>query len=258
MKKQLSPNNPFGYTDAGYLWEVINERPPGRHLDYGAHDGRVLKGLAKTARITEGVGLDMNATAVASRQYELPDSVKLVSIAKNESLPFPDASFDSVSMLGVIEHIADQKRILKELARVLKPNGVFVASVPKKHVFSFLDMGNFKFVFPRIHRFFYTSKFSEDDYHKRYVECANGLFGDIEVDKMWHEHFSVGELEALLGQADFRLAEIDGTGLFTRPLTMIQYFAPRFLRRSLSRLMKKDAKRFESNDLVVTARPAGF
>jgi ubiquinone/menaquinone biosynthesis C-methylase UbiE len=44
-------------------------------------------------------------------------------------LPFPDASFEAVTAISVIEHGYQEDRLLNELSRVLKPGGLFIASV---------------------------------------------------------------------------------------------------------------------------------
>jgi SAM-dependent methyltransferase len=46
------------------------------------------------------------------------------------SLPFPDRRFDLVAAFDIIEHVADDDRVFRELARVLKSGGTFVFSVP--------------------------------------------------------------------------------------------------------------------------------
>ncbi|MBE9532040.1 MAG: methyltransferase domain-containing protein [Proteobacteria bacterium] len=45
-------------------------------------------------------------------------------------LDFPDDSFDNVSMIAVIEHLEEPKRIVKEIARILKPGGHFIVTTP--------------------------------------------------------------------------------------------------------------------------------
>jgi SAM-dependent methyltransferase len=45
-------------------------------------------------------------------------------------LPFPDSTFDVVSAFDVVEHCADDRRAVAELARVLAPSGRLLLSVP--------------------------------------------------------------------------------------------------------------------------------
>ncbi len=45
-------------------------------------------------------------------------------------LPFPDNSFDLVTLFDVVEHIEDDGRVLAEVARILKPGGRVMLSVP--------------------------------------------------------------------------------------------------------------------------------
>ena len=45
-------------------------------------------------------------------------------------LPFADASFDRVIAAEVLEHIPDDERAIRELARVLRPGGTIAVTVP--------------------------------------------------------------------------------------------------------------------------------
>ena len=47
------------------------------------------------------------------------------------ALPFPDASFDAVIISEVMEHIPDDKGVLAEMVRVLKPGGRIAVTVPR-------------------------------------------------------------------------------------------------------------------------------
>jgi len=49
-------------------------------------------------------------------------------------LPFPDARFDAVTSNMVFEHIADFEKPLGEIARVLKPAGLFVVLFPSREL----------------------------------------------------------------------------------------------------------------------------
>lgn len=48
----------------------------------------------------------------------------------NDPLPLSDASFDTVILSDVLEHIAEPKGLLAEVSRVLKPDGVLLLNVP--------------------------------------------------------------------------------------------------------------------------------
>ena len=47
-----------------------------------------------------------------------------------ESAAYPPAAFDIVTLWEVIEHLADPRRFLEEVSRVLKPGGLIALSTP--------------------------------------------------------------------------------------------------------------------------------
>ncbi|RZO85104.1 MAG: class I SAM-dependent methyltransferase [Oceanococcus sp.] len=47
-----------------------------------------------------------------------------------ERLPFAPDSFDTVLLLEVLEHVVDDDSVLKEIARVMKPKGQLLLSIP--------------------------------------------------------------------------------------------------------------------------------
>jgi len=71
-----------------------------------------------------------------------------------EKLPFADEKFDFVMSFGVLEHFEDMAPAVKEMVRILKPDGIFFASVsPKKY--SIQLVGN---LINTIMRFLYNLK----------------------------------------------------------------------------------------------------
>lgn len=76
-----------------------------------------------------GVEIDEGALEIARRRY-LSDHVHFVR-ANAESLPFLAGSADAVVCFEGIEHFVDPEKHVAEVARVLKPDGVYLVSTPK-------------------------------------------------------------------------------------------------------------------------------
>ncbi len=254
MKSKISKNNPFPpKAPHSLMWQYLyDNKISGDFLDYGAHDGKILKILAKDGFVKNGVGLDANKSVVEKNDNNLPENIKLRLILKNSPLEFDDNTFDVVTILGVIEHVYDQKKLLDELFRVLKPGGTIIALVPGKNLFSFLDLGNWKFVFPKVHKLFYTIAFSKEEYEKRYVICENGLIGDIEVEKSWHQHFSPVELKNLMEDSNFKFNYADGRGLFYRLIVVSNLLTFKIFNFLFKPLLNFDSRVFSQDEIMIS------
>ncbi|MHC4159682.1 MAG: class I SAM-dependent methyltransferase [Planctomycetota bacterium] len=252
MHTRISSDNPYGYDRWGFAWEYV---PAGgvAHLDFGCHKGEFLSAL-KGKEIERLVGVDVSEEAVNEGQRLFPE-LEIIKIREVSDLPFDDGAFDSVTILDVLEHVYDQVELLAELHRVLKDGGKLFISVPGRHLFSFLDMGNLKFRFPRLHRWYYCLGHSREDYEYRYVSNPDGLVGDISAQKRWHEHFNREKLGNLLADAGFSVIDFDGTGFFSRLIGDVSHFLGWFkpLQRTLNWLASLDRKSFESTNLFCVA-----
>lgn len=253
MRTSLHRDNPFDESRYGYAWEHV---PAGgaAHLDVGCGDGRFLAAL-QSKGIGRLVGIDASKQAVAQAVEQLP-GVEVLHVRCGATLPFADGEFSSISLLDVLEHVDGQDDLLTELHRILSDEGMLVATVPGRHVFSCLDMGNLKFRFPRLHRRHYCRRHSQEEYDRRYVSNPDGLIGDISATKRWHEHFSRSGLESLLNRNGFSVVEFDGAGLFVRVLKLAELPLGRFALPgdAIRRFMAWDARRFESANLFCLAR----
>ncbi len=58
------------------------------------------------------------------------DQSQLDIVCDIVEIPEPDASFDVVMCIEVLEHVPDPVRVLRELARLLKPCGVLILTAP--------------------------------------------------------------------------------------------------------------------------------
>jgi SAM-dependent methyltransferase len=260
MNKVIRNSNPYKNVRAckfngakAYLAEALFDQKCNYHLDFGAHDGELISSLKTNNLISRGEGIDANKEVVDANKCNMPDGVSLKVIETNSNIPFSESTFDSISVVGVVEHVVEQKKLLKELHRVLQPNGLILVAVPGKHLFSFLDMGNWKFIFPRLHEFFVVTSKGRDYFKNHYSENPNGLYGDVEKEKFWHEHFSKNDLKTLLKECGFFIKDVDGFGFFNRIITNLAYFSPNFLTNFFNILVKVDATYFASTEIWVLA-----
>jgi SAM-dependent methyltransferase len=109
----------------GLLKAHLGNRTAGRALDLGCGLGGFLPSLAGLGY--EVYGADMDLTSLVHCRDRGFDRVIL---SDSYSLPFPDDSFDLVAMFDAIEHVEHDDRAMAEVARVLKPGGKVIISVP--------------------------------------------------------------------------------------------------------------------------------
>jgi len=96
-----------------------------RCLDLGSDNGVVS--LLLRERGGSWASGDLTAEAVASIRSLVGDGVELVA---GERLPWPDASFDRVAVVDMLEHVPDEEAFARELARVTRPGGRLVVNTP--------------------------------------------------------------------------------------------------------------------------------
>jgi SAM-dependent methyltransferase len=259
MRTKLSKQNPFFNLrlEHGYAWEMTNKIIQNNKefniLDYGGYDGSLIEKFIKSGIVTRGTTVDLNADSVNLNFNKTSEGHKLLVIEKGKPLPFEDKSYNLITIIGVIEHVYNQDFLLSELHRVLISGGNIIIAVPGKHLFSFLDFGNWKFLFPKIHKWYIERKCGKDYYDYHFVECANGLIGDIEVEKGWHEHFTFEGLENLLTNNGFEVFNKDGFGFFYRIFHNIGWILP-FTSKFMNTLIKIDSKYFSQAEIFITAR----
>jgi SAM-dependent methyltransferase len=97
---------------------------PAVTLDAGCGSGRGMQELARYGSV-RGIELNEEAAGVARSR-----GVGEVLIGRVEQLPWPDATFDLIASLDVIEHTPDDRVALRELVRVTKPGGWLLVTVP--------------------------------------------------------------------------------------------------------------------------------
>ncbi|MGH7070404.1 MAG: methyltransferase domain-containing protein [Acetobacteraceae bacterium] len=100
--------------------------PDARILDVGTGTGSNLR-MLRDLRYSAVEGLDPSEEAVRWCAAKGLGRVRQGSIC---NLPFADESFDAVLATDVIEHVEDDGKALSELARIIRPGGTALITVP--------------------------------------------------------------------------------------------------------------------------------
>ncbi len=152
----------------GFIEKEIDDRWPvvkGRVLELGADWGRLA--LYKVLRAEDLIYEACNTSNI------LTDHLKNISerlgisnrlhchIMFAEDIQFPDETFDAVYALETLEHVGELDRSLKEIRRVLCPDGALIFSLP---LLDYADGG------------FHTQKHSKDFWLSKFEQ--HGFDGD--------------------------------------------------------------------------------
>ncbi|MEO3431122.1 class I SAM-dependent methyltransferase [Pelagibius sp. CAU 1746] len=159
-----------------------------RALDLGAGRGIAAYALAKDGWEVTALEPDpsdlVGAGAISALMAEAELSVEIVT-EWGESLPFADASFDAVHCRQALHHAADLNQMLVEIGRVLKPDGLFIAT--REHVLSKReDLDAFLKSHPLHHLYGGENAFTLDEYRDAIAtagivldKCLNPLASEI-------------------------------------------------------------------------------
>ena len=148
---------------------------PGRVLDAGCAFGFLTRRLAR--RYPEVIGIDLDPGYVARARAACPGCD--IRLGPVDRLPWPDADVDAAVCLDVLEHVPQPRAAVAELARVVRPGGSLVVSVPHRGLLAPADSLNL------------------------YARLRPGADPPTD-DPSWiarphHRHFTAAELARLLG-----------------------------------------------------------
>jgi demethylmenaquinone methyltransferase/2-methoxy-6-polyprenyl-1,4-benzoquinol methylase len=140
--------------------KIVKETHPKTILDIATGTGDLAIKLAQTngAKI---IGLDIsNGMLEIGKQKikkkQLEDTIELI-LGDSENMPFPDNSFDAITVAFGVRNFETLEKGLAEILRVLKPNGIFVileTSVPIKTPFKQGYYVYTKYILPIIGKLF--------------------------------------------------------------------------------------------------------
>lgn len=190
------------------LWRAVELRTlaeqafPRPILDLGCGDGLIAQVLFAGEAPIE-VGFDPWLAQV--RQAPESAAYRHVQQALGDAMPYPTASFGAVFSNSVLEHIPELTPVLREAARVLRPGGRFLATVPSdafRHLLAgyrtHVAVGDFAGAEA------YATRVDQRLEHHRYPTPAQweALLADAGLRLVNARYYIPAEVEALWDQAN--------------------------------------------------------
>jgi ubiquinone/menaquinone biosynthesis C-methylase UbiE len=172
-----------------------------RLLDVGCGTGHQLAHWRAAGY--DGAGVDGSDAMLAEARQNNPEAE--LEQADVQRLPFPDASFDRVTSIEVLRYLPDPSASIREMARVLRPGGICLATAaPAFSLNGYAVVNRIALMLPignltRLKQFFTTSR----RLRRQFVDAG---FSDVKVH-----------------------------GVYLGPLSWIERLAPRRLSRALQR-----------------------
>jgi demethylmenaquinone methyltransferase/2-methoxy-6-polyprenyl-1,4-benzoquinol methylase len=157
--------------------KLVEQTNPKSILDIATGTGDLAIALAKT-NADKIIGLDISSGMLDIGKQkilkkELDKTIEMV-LADSENMPFEDNTFDAITVAFGVRNFETLEKGLKEILRVLKPNGIFVileTSVPTKTPFKQGYKFYTKYVLPKIGKLF-----SKDNSAYTYLSESASVF----------------------------------------------------------------------------------
>lgn len=111
------------FSDLSKDWQT------GRSLDFGCGAGGLTFRIAEVCQSVVGIDIEKYKLDYARAQCDIlkVNNVEFICY-DGGNVPLPEASFDSIFCIDVIEHLPSPERFLKDFLRLLKPGGVLLLS----------------------------------------------------------------------------------------------------------------------------------
>jgi ubiquinone/menaquinone biosynthesis C-methylase UbiE len=129
-------------------------------------------GLNLASMPAGSTGIDLNPRNLDLIRQRLPQ--QNVVLGDIEAMPFEDRSFSTVVCTEVLEHVPYPDKALAEMARVLKPGGLLIGSVPCRSLIWKL-------------RFLSSTCPGDEPFHNEYqLGEVRELLRGFKVERIWH------------------------------------------------------------------------
>jgi 2-polyprenyl-3-methyl-5-hydroxy-6-metoxy-1,4-benzoquinol methylase len=118
----------------------INTLTTGKVLDVGCAYGFLLQRFPSSFK---KFGIDVSEYAITVAKKRLP-SETFIALGAEDTLPFPEETFDMVICNDVLEHLMNPANALENIMKVLKKDGILYITTPnmnliRKKIFHYAD-----------------------------------------------------------------------------------------------------------------------
>ncbi len=105
-------------------------------LDVGCGGGFLSNALGLHNYKVTGVDMSVESLNVAKRH----DATNTVTYLEADAykLPFENESFDVVTAMDFLEHVEHPDQVVKEISRILKPNGIFIFHTFNRNILAYI------------------------------------------------------------------------------------------------------------------------
>ena len=159
MEKLYKSKNPLvKMVSVGRLDKIVESLPKTKNikiLDAGCGEGQLLLKIFNKG-YNDIYGTDVTPVALESAKKRIPKTK--FSLQDLKSLNFSDEYFDVVICTEVIEHIRDYNKVISELKRVLKKNGLLIITFPNEPLCVIMRIIFLRRPIPKDHISFFSVK----------------------------------------------------------------------------------------------------
>ncbi len=161
------------------FYDMVDLGNAGRILDVGCGTGGITRDIAlSTDGEVFGIDIDLEKMEIAGKVLaDVPNAMLIEADAKD--LPFEDDYFDLVVFHLVLIHIDDQQAAVNEMARVVRPGGIVLATLEPD----------------------YLTKVDhpENMFYEHFLEGLRDLGADLTTGRRLKEMFTLAGLKAEVG-----------------------------------------------------------
>jgi len=169
---------------AAVLMKECNDLGSLSCLDIGCSGGIITHHLSSYMGNIIGIDIDQKAIETANQKFRSSNCQFIYGDSMN--LPFDDFSFDIVICNHIYEHVPDSQRLINEIYRVLKKNGV-----------CYFGAGN-KYMIKENHYKLYFLSWLPQKYADLYIKkCRN-------INHYYEKHLSYNGLKKLVAKFEIK------------------------------------------------------